>query len=119
MFAWQWATYYIWILGVVVFCTTCLVLFAITARNPHKTAATMDPNMTSKDVAAQKHFMKTDKLVRKAVGRIKWYCVVPLVAHFFTFAADMYFRAVGVNVMWMMMAANLMSTGMVSDKFAV
>ncbi|KAI8815899.1 uncharacterized protein EV422DRAFT_340538 [Fimicolochytrium jonesii] len=108
VFAWQWATYYFWILGVVVFCTTCLVLFAITARNPLKAAA-MDP---AKDVAAQKHFSKTEKLVRKAVGRIKWYCLVPLVAHFFTFAADMYFRAVGVNLMWMMMAANLMSTGM-------
>ncbi|KAI8822595.1 uncharacterized protein EV422DRAFT_405927 [Fimicolochytrium jonesii] len=112
VFAWQWGTYYFWILSVSIFCTTCLILFALAARNPHKAQKSDAAILSSKDASVQKQFAKTDKLVRKAVGRIKWYCVVPLVAHFFSFFSDMYYRAYGINVMWAMDVANFMSAAM-------
>lgn len=107
VFAWQWATYYGWILLTVVFSTVAMGMFSVAARNPHKGGPAQDSH-------AQKQFDKTNRLVRKAVDRIKWYCVVPLLGHVFSFTGDMYFHFTGVNVRWTMVVANFMSTSVVS-----
>ncbi|TPX65658.1 hypothetical protein SpCBS45565_g04997 [Spizellomyces sp. 'palustris'] len=86
-FLWQWATYYSWVILAVGFSALCTILFWITTSKPRNDGIPQ----SEIDQRESRAFRETDRLLRLAVNRIKWYCVVPLIAQIFSLAADIQF----------------------------
>ncbi|KAI9091151.1 hypothetical protein DFS34DRAFT_334370 [Phlyctochytrium arcticum] len=76
--AWQWGTYYSWVLMVVVFCSISGFIFYWKASRPM--AQLVHDSQIKSQVFQKEQFNDTYVAMCKAVHRIKWYCLVPLVA---------------------------------------
>ncbi|KAI8589597.1 hypothetical protein BDZ88DRAFT_506957 [Geranomyces variabilis] len=110
-FIWQWITYYGWVLLVCIFCLGCTILFHFSvARVAHPAAN----NATGTNIheATNKAFKNTDRLIRRAVDRIRWYCVVPIVAHIWSLVCDTQAYVTGDQPKWLWATANFMSGAM-------
>ncbi|KAJ3185689.1 hypothetical protein HDU85_001043 [Gaertneriomyces sp. JEL0708] len=96
---WQWTTYYGWVMLVIIFCTTCTFLFWLTVRHPvtNELPATVADKSGILSLGVHAAFDETDRVVRRAISRIKYYCAVPVVTHFLTLAADIEFTIRGDN----------------------
>ncbi|KAJ3145274.1 hypothetical protein HDU86_001110 [Geranomyces michiganensis] len=113
-FAWQWLTFYGWVLLICVFCLGCTILFHHSvARVSHPAAAgTSDVTGTNIHEATNQAFKNTNRLIQKAVGRIRWYCVVPVVAHIWSLVCDTQAYVTGSQPTWLWITANFMSGAM-------
>ncbi|KAJ3188154.1 hypothetical protein HDU85_005302 [Gaertneriomyces sp. JEL0708] len=94
---WQWATYYVWVVLVILFCTICTALFWWSVRRPVINTLPDTPQHTlginDKEIGVGNRaiFSETDRLVRRAVSRIKYYCAVPVITQTLTVALDVEF----------------------------
>ncbi|KAI9009446.1 hypothetical protein BC832DRAFT_364746 [Gaertneriomyces semiglobifer] len=96
---WQWGTYYAWVVLVILFCTVCTFLFWWSVRRPVINSLPDAPQHTlgisDKEIGVgvgnRAIFNETDRLVRRAVSRIKYYCAVPVITQTLTVALDIEF----------------------------
>ncbi|KAJ3175936.1 hypothetical protein HDU87_005600 [Geranomyces variabilis] len=110
-FTWQWITYYGWVLLVCTFCLGCTILFHFSvARVAHPAAN----NATGTNIheATNKAFKNTDRLIGRAVDRIRWYCIVPILAHIWSLVCDTQAYVTGNQPTWLWATANFMSGAM-------
>ncbi|KAJ3008507.1 hypothetical protein HKX48_008493 [Thoreauomyces humboldtii] len=114
-FMWEWLTYYGWVLLVCVFCLVCTVAFHFSITPPASIASKAEVADSVTGVgqgvkeASNKAFRNTDRLIRRAVGRIRWYCLVPIVAHIWSLASDTHAYITGDIPTWLWVMANFMS----------
>ncbi|KND03934.1 uncharacterized protein SPPG_01384 [Spizellomyces punctatus DAOM BR117] len=104
-FYWQCATYYSWVILAVGFCALCTILFWITTRKPPNDAIPQ----SEIDQRESGTFRETERLLRMAVNRIKWYCAVPLIAQIFSLAADIQYYIYDSTPLGLWWMANFMS----------
>ncbi|KAJ3166229.1 hypothetical protein HDU88_003452 [Geranomyces variabilis] len=71
------------------FCLICTVLFHVSFyRRRNVMAAKKDKQAESMIKSGDQAFSKTEKLIAKVVSRIRWYCLVPVLAHTCSLACD-------------------------------
>ncbi|KAJ3178487.1 hypothetical protein HDU87_003561 [Geranomyces variabilis] len=89
VFVHKWTTNYGWILLVSVFCLICTMLFHVSFyRRRNVIATNKDKHADSMVKSGDQAFSKTEKLIARVVGRIRWYCLVPILAHTCSLACD-------------------------------
>ncbi|KAI8919222.1 hypothetical protein DFJ77DRAFT_453405 [Powellomyces hirtus] len=111
-FAWQWGTYYAWVLAVCCFCFACGLLFQWSVHRPMGGSSKGGSDMAVESVTQNRPFSNTERLVRRAVQRIQWYCVVPILAHVWSLASDIQYHMTDYSSVWLWAAANFMSSAM-------
>ncbi|KAJ3177996.1 hypothetical protein HDU85_005716 [Gaertneriomyces sp. JEL0708] len=95
---WQWTTYYGWVMLVILFCTTSTALFWWSVRRPvtqdmttNTPQNTLGERQAANSLGIHAMLSETDRMVRRAVSRIKYYCAVPVITQTLTLAVDIEF----------------------------
>ncbi|KAJ3148548.1 hypothetical protein HDU89_004645 [Geranomyces variabilis] len=108
-FVHKWVTMYGWILLVSAFCLICTVLFHVSFyRRRNVINAKKDKQAESMIKSGDQAFSKTEKLIAKVVSRIRWYCLVPVLAHTCSLASDIV-SFQGLSSPQLLIAANFLS----------
>ncbi|KAJ3163681.1 hypothetical protein HDU86_000275 [Geranomyces michiganensis] len=85
----KWTTNYGWVLLVSTFCLICTVLFHISFyRRRNLISSNENGKHSESSTKGDQAFSKTEKLIARVVGRIRWYCLVPILAHTCSLAGD-------------------------------
>ncbi|KAJ3012801.1 hypothetical protein HKX48_006081 [Thoreauomyces humboldtii] len=113
----EWLTYYVWVLLVSAFCLICTIAFhfsMLRRRNRageirHPTAS-VTPGSASTPPSTNA-FKKTEGLIRRVVGRVRWYCLTPILAQMWSLASDLN----NYQNLRLLVAANFFSGAMVSS----
>ncbi|TPX70927.1 hypothetical protein SpCBS45565_g01429 [Spizellomyces sp. 'palustris'] len=93
----QWGFLYAWISVVCILCSIATFLFWYVLYQNQKQLREL-PNRVGSTVASAKKnnkARKKEQLVNKAVGRISWYCVVPVLAQMWNIILDVYLHLGG------------------------
>lgn len=87
-------TYYSWMLLTIIFCTINSILFYFSLRKPISELADIQqlPKSNEESNPHLSHFAETNNLIRRAVGRIMWYCLVPLMSQGFMLISELEYR---------------------------
>ncbi|KAJ3137146.1 hypothetical protein HDU90_002318 [Geranomyces variabilis] len=109
-FVHKWVTMYGWILLVSTFCLICTVLFHVSFyRHRNEITAKKDKQADSMIKSGDQAFSKTEKMIAKVVGRIRWYCLVPILAHSCSLACDITQQYQGQTPPSLLISANVLS----------
>lgn len=94
-----WAFMYIWIALACLICTGCTITFRYVLYKNRKELDSLCLPVESQNWAGSLSPSKTEEkkrgMMNRAVNRISWYCVVPLISQFFNMAIDTFIFAGG------------------------